>query len=40
LPAIAVVFTLLNAVVLTIRIRAENSALAVARSITVRDAHV
>ncbi|MGA2287334.1 isoprenylcysteine carboxyl methyltransferase family protein [Bradyrhizobium sp.] len=40
LPLVAAVFTILNALVLTIRIRAENSALAASRGIIVRDAHV
>ena len=36
LPGIAVIFTILNAVVLAIRIRAENRALAESREITAR----
>jgi methyltransferase len=38
LPWLAVLFTILNAAVLTIRIRAENRALAELREITVRAA--
>ena len=37
LPALAVIFTILNAVVLVIRIRAENHALAASREITARE---
>ena len=37
LPALAVIFTILNAVVLVIRIRAENRALAESREIMARD---
>jgi methyltransferase len=37
LPALAVIFTILNAAVLVIRIRAENRALAASREITARE---
>jgi methyltransferase len=40
LPLVAAVFTVLNALVLAIRIRAENSALAASRAIVTQDAHV
>jgi methyltransferase len=40
LPLVAAVFTVLNALVLAIRIRAENSALTASRAIGARDAHV
>jgi methyltransferase len=40
LPLVAAVFTILNAAALTIRIRAENSALAASREPVMRDVHV
>jgi methyltransferase len=40
LPLIAALFTVLNAVVLTIRIRAENSALSASRGIAAPHSHV